>query len=131
VRNLFWLLPLYAACLWADEAADRAAIDQALSALNDPAQRAGLYTKEADSAVDFDHLLQLHRRYSAIMIGGAGGNEPWITLTVPRIVSGAIRFITTDVAMVDGASTIDGAVTLERRAPLLFVMKREGGQWKI
>jgi hypothetical protein len=31
----------------------------------------------------------------------------------------------------DGASTIRGAVTLARSVPLLFVMKREGAEWRI
>jgi hypothetical protein len=58
-------------------------------------------------------------------------NEPWTELTVPRVVSGRIRFITADVAIVDGASTIRGAVTLTPSVPLLFVMKKSGVEWRI
>ena len=58
-------------------------------------------------------------------------NEPWTELTIPRVVSGSIRFITPSVAIVDGASTIRGAVTLAPSVPLLFVMKKDGAGWRI
>jgi hypothetical protein len=47
------------------------------------------------------------------------------------VVSERIRFVTQDVATVDGASTIDGAITLARRVPLLFVLKKVGAEWRI
>jgi hypothetical protein len=58
-------------------------------------------------------------------------NETWTQLTAPRVVNEKIRFVTQDVATVDGASTIDGAITLARRVPLLFVMSKEGAEWRI
>jgi hypothetical protein len=117
--------------LWADEARDRAAIDKAIAALNDPVQRANVLTKDVDSSVDFDRLIDLHRRGSLSLGFAIGRNEPWTELTVPRVLSGSIRFVTPDVAIVDGASTIRGAVTLAPRVPLLFVMKKEGVEWRI
>jgi hypothetical protein len=54
-----------------------------------------------------------------------GMNEPWTGLTVPRVVSGGIRFITPSVAIVDGASIIRGAVMLAPRVPLLFVLQKD------
>ncbi len=59
------------------------------------------------------------------------GFYPWINLWIyPRIVSGAIRFITPDVALAEGAWIYqDGAAT--QTIPLLFVMKKEGDNWKI
>ena len=44
---------------------------------------------------------------------------------------GKIRFITPDIAMVDGASTVQGAVSRIESVPLLFVMKRESAGWRI
>jgi len=81
--------------------------------------------------VDFDRLIDLHRRAS--LPGGViiGTDEPWTALTLPRVVSGAIRFITPAVAIVDGASIIRGAVMLAPRVPLLFVMKKEDTEWRI
>jgi hypothetical protein len=125
-------LPLFlAAGLMADEAADRAAIDRAVAALNDPVQRPGALASDAESDVDFDWLIGLHEvccRYPGVTIGM---NEPWREMTVPRIVSDRIRFLTTSVAIVDGASTIRGAVTLAERVPLLFVLRKEGAEWRV
>jgi hypothetical protein len=84
-----------------------------------------------DSEVDFDRLIDLHRRESQYGGVAIGINEVWTELTAPRVVSGRVRFITPDVAMVDGASTIRGAVTLRRSVPLLFVMRKDKGEWRI
>jgi hypothetical protein len=115
----------------ADEAQDRAAIDQVIGLLNDPVQRGRLWTDDADSTVDFDHLLDLHRSRRPVTDLTIGMDETWTELTVPRVVSGPIRFVTPTVAIVDGASTIRGAVTLAQRVPLLFVMKKDGAEWKV
>jgi len=120
-----------AAGLWADQAQERAAIDKTIAALNDPAQRAKLLAGDVDSEVDFDRLIDLHRRESQYGGVAIGINEVWTELTAPRVVSGRVRFITPDVAMVDGASTIRGAVTLRRSVPLLFVMRKDKGEWRI
>jgi hypothetical protein len=85
--------------------------------------------------VDFDHLLDLHRRsptgYPPTWGAMPGVNEKWVELTVPRVVSGTIRFLARDIAIVDGASAVAGVVTLAPRVPLLFVVKREGTAWRI
>jgi hypothetical protein len=131
MKALLFLPLLFALGLQADEAQDRVAITKVIDALNDPAQRAGLFTKDVDSTVDFERLVGLHRASASgpgIMIGT---NETWTRLTVPSVVSVSIRFVTPNVALVDGASTVDGAVTLARRVPLLFVLRREAAQWKI
>ena len=96
------------------EDADRAAIDRAIAALNDPARRPGLFTRDADCQVDFERLIDLHIRNTRPVIGVIGIDEPWSTLTTPRVVTGNIRFVTADVATVDGASVIQGAVRKER-----------------
>ena len=130
MRAVFCFPLFFAVGLWADEAQDRAAIHNVIVAINNPAKRAGLFTRDADCGVDFDRLLDLHKRVWPLG-EGIGIDETWTELTAPRVVSGVIRFITPDVAIVDGASTIVGAVTLAGRVPLLFVMKREGTEWRI
>ena len=129
MRAILCIPLLFAIPLSADEASDRAAIDKVIVALNDPAQRPALFTKDADRGVDFDDLVDLHRRPSRAMT--IGMDETWTQLTVPKIVSGKIRFVSPNVAMVDGASLVEGAVTLARRVPLLFVLKKDGGKWRI
>jgi hypothetical protein len=125
--------------LWADEAGDRAVINKVIAAVNDPAQRPGLFTKGVDSDVDFDRLVDLHTECpssSGAMRGtqrafSIGMDETWRVLTVPRVVIGSVRFMKRDAAIVDGASTIRGATTLAESVPLLFVLKKKGAEWRI
>ena len=131
MRAILCLPLLFAAGLRADEAKDRASIEKVIATLNDPVQRAALFTSDASSDVDFDRLIDLHRPDRFVPYRPIGINETWTELTAPYVVSGAIRFITADVATVDGASTISGAIVLVPRVPLLFVMKRESAKWKI
>jgi hypothetical protein len=131
MKALFLLPLLFALSLRADEAQDRAAINKVIAALNDPAKRVALFTKDVDSTVDFERLVDLHRVAASWPGSIIGRDETWTQLTTPSVASGSIRFITPDVALVDGASTVEGAVTLARRVPLLFVMRREAAQWKI
>jgi len=49
----------------------------------------------------------------------------------PRIVSGAIRFVSPDVALSDGVWTYLDETAATHTTPLLFVMKKERGNWKI
>lgn len=116
----------------ADEAKGRIAINKIIEAINDPVQRPTLFTKDADSTVQFGRLIDLHLRSSRnVGVGGVGIDERWRVLTVPRVVSGSIRFITPEVAIVDGASVIREAVTLVETVPLLFVLKKEQAVWRI
>jgi hypothetical protein len=129
VVKLILCFPLLCAFgLWADEAQNRAAIDKVIAALNDPAQRAGLFTKDVDSNVDFDRLVDLHKKNSLSPGVLIGTDETWTEMTIPRVVSGSIRFITPDVAIVHGASTIRGAVTLASSvvAPVCDEERRTG-----
>jgi len=100
----------------ADEPADRAAIDKVIATLNGPDARKA-FTHNVDFR-DFDRLAQMH-------------DEPWSETTAPRIVSQRIRFITPDVALVDAANTQYGSVVMVRRVPVVLVMKREAGEWRI
>ena len=132
MKAIFFVLPLlFASGLVADEAADRAAIDAAIAAVNDPVRRPAVLASDIDSDVDLDRLIDLHLPRCPGPPFLIGMNEPWRELTTPQVVSGRVRLLTPDVAIVDGASTIRGAVTLAGRVPLLFVLKREGTEWRI
>ena len=125
------LAALFATMLKADEVTDRAAIGAVIEAVNNPLQRTRLFTKDLDSKVNFDSLIDMHLDSSARVPVPVGTPEPWRNLTAPHIVSGAMRFITPDVAMVDGASIVRGAVTFADAVPLLFVLKKEQAGWRI
>jgi hypothetical protein len=113
--------------LLASEPADRADIEHLIGALNDPhatdLDRANLFT--TDSQNELGRLADVDRR----MVHGAG--EPWSEVTTPRFVIQSIRFITADVAVVDAENTQYGSVVLAVKVPVLFVVKRETGGWRI
>ena len=131
MKRLLWLPLIFAASLWADEAADRAEIGRTVSALNVVPPRAGLFTADSEAPAVLATL------------GGGGGltvtisHEPWGEATIgpasgpasnPIISIAKIRFITPDVALVDAAATHAGG---KDATPLVFVLKKEGDSWKI
>jgi hypothetical protein len=118
---------LFAACTFADEAADRKAIREVISSLNQPRDSdsaipvARLFTSDADSA-DVARLTRLVQQLDE-------ARRPWSELSSPQIGLGAIRFVTPDVALVAAQSARYGTVVPGR--PLLFVMKKVGADWRI
>ena len=126
----FPCIPLLLATLgWADSPADRAAIERVISAVNADQTRSGaklsstLFTADADS--ELERLLDVDRRLMEL------SKEPWSEVTSPRMVIQSIRFVTSDVALVNVANTHYGSTILARRIPVLFVMKKEGTDWRI
>ena len=151
-------VPLFlASCSFADEMGDRLAIDRTIAALNESARSVSLFTHDADAAAELARL----PKSNPPTPGPAGdpgsqapvdhptvtiSKEPWGEATInfpglgpfpplelfkPRIISGAIRFITPDVALADGLWIGSGESGSIQTRPLLFVMKREEGAWKI
>jgi hypothetical protein len=120
---------VFAALGWADEGTDRAAIGGVIGALNanqtgaDQERIARLFTTDADN--ELDRLANLDRRLLQ------PSDKPWSEVTTPRIVIQSIRFITAGVALVDAANTQYGSTIVVRRAPVLFVMKKQAGDWRI
>lgn len=131
MRVVVCLAALFATVVKADEVTDRAAIQAVIEAVNNPSQRPRLFAKDVDSTVNFDRLIDLHLTSPARAGIPVGTPEPTRILTEPHIVSGAIRFMTPDVAIADGASVVHGAVTFADTVPLLFVLKKERGEWRI
>ena len=159
VKAIFCVPLLFASYALADEAADRVAIDRTIAALNEHPQRTTLFTQDADASSELARLPKA-RPLSPRALGPAADPEPlpradqptvtiskdpWGEVTInfpgtvslrpvnivgPRIVSGAIRFITSDVALADGAWTYDDGAVM-RSVPLLFVTKREEDTWKL
>jgi len=127
---------LFAAAATADDAADRAAIGRTIAALSETPQRAALFSQGADAARELERLGRVGTPdLPTVTIS----HEPWGEATidflclqriVTRLGSGAIRFITSDVALADGVWTY-GEDGKTHTAPLLFVMKKEAGNWKI
>lgn len=106
------IITLLSGMAWADEAADRVAITRTVAAAAKPdAKAADLLT------ADFDGEL--------VKLPAA---QPWCELDCPKLTFGAVRFITPDVALVDGTATGDGVVP---SPAFIAILKRVGDGWRI
>jgi hypothetical protein len=150
MKNLLWLLLLALALpVWADDAADRAAITQVILALNKAPMPSGLFEENADTSV-LDELWRGKAVRARIVatpeIGGPPAviisHEPWgearlggplpvMEALNPRISAGKVQFVSSDVALADGTFTYTDEGGATQTTPLFFVMKREGMAWKI
>jgi hypothetical protein len=110
MKSLYCLLTL-AALAWADEPADFQAIRKVISSFNHASERAAVLAHDADvSPLD---------RYA--------GQE----VSQVYFETAAIRLVTPDVAFVDATASQFGSVILKRSTRAMFVLKREGGVWRI
>jgi len=129
MKTILCISLVFAAIAWADEATDRAAIEGVIGTLNadktgaDQKRIASLFTIDADN--ELDRLENLDRRLLQ------PSDKPWSEVTTPRFVIQSIRFITAEVALADAANTQYGSTILVRRVPVLFVMKKQAGEWRI
>lgn len=115
VKLLFCFWILTTSCAWADEATDREAIEQQVSAFNSHGKPPlDLFTADAPDS-----------ERTAL------SNEPMSEVTSAKIVIRSIRFVTSEVAMVDCTNTQFGSAIPVQTTPVLLVMKKEGAQWKI
>ena len=114
---------LFAGLAFADQAFDLAAIESVIGALNEPGTPISTLF-EPGSTGELSRLGDLDRFFQPT-------GQPMSESTTPRIASQSIRFVTPDVALVDAAKTQYGSVLLVRSIPLLFVLKREGTNWRI
>ena len=104
------LLALVASA-WAAGPADNEAIRKAIATFNDPHERATVLARDADLSP----------------LGRFAGQE----VSQVFFEAKAIRFVTADVAFVDAAASQYGSTIMKRSMRAVFVMKREGGAWRI
>ena len=125
-------LLLLAAQGWGDETTERQAIERVIASVNESAPAPTLFTADSDARLVLDLLRpwgDRHARRPAVVVS----HEPWGEATISwsgacgPIVSRRVRFITPDVALADAACIYDD----DTAAPLLFVMKKDGADWKI
>ncbi len=116
---------LLASIAWADGTSDRAAIESVISRLNDAVTPVSTLLA-ADTADDPAPLVELVRRNRL----SAANRQPLSEVTVPKIVVHSVRFITPEVALVDASNGQYGS-TLVWSVPILFVLKRQGDDWRI
>lgn len=122
-----WIIAfLLAGMLWADEAADRKAIERVIERLNFTAERPSLFVAGADVAAE---LKRLDR---------AGCNMPgilpkvWSEVPAPRFSRPAVQFIAAGVALADvDYVQYNSLAAAFVHTPIVVILKREGGEWKI
>ena len=128
---LFVDLLLPGKAVWADSASDRAAVERIVkvvlaSAATDESISA-LFAADAESVLgsELGRLREMDRRLLGL------SKEPLSEVTPPMVDIQSIRFVTSDVALVDAASTHYGSLVLHSRIPVLLVLRRDGADWRI
>jgi hypothetical protein len=96
--------------LCADEVADRAAIRKTIATFNRMSERASVLTRDAETP-DFSRCW------------APGRSQMYFE-------ADAIRFVTREVALADASGTRYGSMGTEKTAAV-FILKREGADWKI
>jgi hypothetical protein len=104
------VFPILAACAWAAGPADEA-IRKAIATFNNPRERATVVARDADIA-------PLDR------FGGQEVSQVYFEAT-------AVKLVSPDVAFVDAKASQFGSLILKRSTSAVFVLKHEGGAWRI
>jgi len=108
---LFVFLFLLSKTSWADSPADRAAIEEVVKAVLAPAatdeSMSALFAADADS--ELGRLREMDRQLLGL------SKEPFSEVTAPMVVIRSLRFVTSDVALVDAANTQYGSLVLHTR----------------
>jgi len=156
MRPILGLLLLFSGSGSADGTTDSAEINHVIAQLNLFPRPMDLFTRDADGRSVPEELRKgrpfVYRVEAAPRDTGGSpssppsprlviSHEPWgeasitpaesrasVEIVNPRIETQSTRFITPDVALVDGHCTYADTA---QKIPLLFVMKKQQGAWKI
>jgi hypothetical protein len=119
---------------------DRIAIDRTISALNDPTRRSSVFAQEGDGLSRYAELRALTPATAFRILGPMESarpvvrisQEPWgeADISLPNARSGIV-FIGPDIALSEGTCVYEIAAGITQTKPLLFVLRREDGAWKI
>ena len=120
---------LCAAFAVADERADRAAIESVIRSLNSPKPPSDLFTTDAQS--DLDRLKAAHGDTANGVWSEVppGISWPFTVSTTPVVLVDSVRFLSSDVAVANATAEAMGGFLA--KTPILLVMKRDAGTWKI
>jgi hypothetical protein len=148
VKRALCLAVLLTSALWADEAADRTAVETTISALNSPPVKPEIFTADFPNAAELQRLQQsvllripaegtaIRTQAGTLVISRAPMGEatwypgpaisPAATAIAPRFVTRSITFVSPDTAVV---------VASFGRESVLFVVrnevKNESSSWRI
>ena len=127
MKWLAWILLAATSVFAADEAADRAAVDKLISGLQ--ASKAGTGDRAVLLSADIDRG-EFEREFAALSTGMIDAGGVWSEVTRPSLLVDRIKFVTPDVALVNGANVQAGSLTM-RRIAFVLIARREAGGWKI
>lgn len=132
---------LFTPALWADEVADRAAVEATISALNFTPSRPELFTSDFPNAAELQRFrpapslviptlpgdgAPIHTEAGTLVISRAPMGEatwyPGLGALTPRFVTRSVTFVSPDTTIV--VATYD-------RQSVLFVVKNESSSWRI
>jgi hypothetical protein len=144
VKKVLCLAILFTSAVWADEAADRTAIEATISALNSLPSRPDLFTADFPNAAELQRfhqpvLLRIPAEGTAIRTQAGTlvisrepmGEATWYPglatslaaiAIAPRFVTRSVTFVSTDTAVV---------VATHGRESVVFVVKNESSDWRI
>lgn len=121
---------LLSGSIWADDTADRAAIEKTVAAFNESPIRTAIFAADFDGKAELQRLWETPKDAAgeakpAVIVS----KQPWgeATVVLPGMAAHApvvvkkIRLISQDVGMADVAGNV----------PALIVLRKEGADWKI
>jgi len=130
--------------MWADEAADRAAVETTISALNSPQIKPEIFTADFPNAAELQRLQQsvllrmpaegteIRTQAGTLVISREPmGEATWYPGLPPSLAAMAItpHFVTRSVTFVSSDTAV--VVANYGRESVLFVLKNESSTWKI
>jgi len=122
MRILCALPFLLAGVLWADQAADRRAIEDVIERLNSAAERPALFVSGADVPTELHRLARVRC--------GLLESKPWSETFSPGFTRPAVQFIGPDVAVADTEYRAYSSL-VSVHTPVVVILRRERGEWKI
>jgi hypothetical protein len=110
------LLLVLCAPVWADDAADRAAIGHVVDSLNGAGDKSAFFCQGAENELP--------------TLPNPTARQPWSERIPPILVLKSLRFVTANVALAD-VDYAFGSAVMPQRIRMLLVMKKEGVDWRI
>lgn len=143
-KTALGLAILFTSALWADEAADRSAVEATISALNSSPSRPDLFTADFPNAAELQRFQQpailripaegnvIRTQAGTLIISREPmGEATWNPGLAPSLAAVSIlpRFVTRSVTFVSPDTAV--VVATHGRESVLFVVKNESSKWRI
>ena len=119
MKTVVCLAVLLTSAAWAEEAADRVAIEATVAGLNTAPALPSLFTKDFANGNELSSFLP---PIPTVVISREPMGEATLSITHGRFVSRSVTFVSPDTGVV---------VAVYGRIPVLFVMRREESSWRI